>query len=170
MNSVIIKNKFDSNDYRISIIPVRKSASIPDSWAEFYPAGSNPVREDTGENVLKPRRFDSIFEAAIFKKGGFWKPLFFIEYGSTIDPVVENLKNLTESMLKRKINLAEDKITEEEFTKSIHHIIANENIDDAKNGVSDLYSKYGFVATKHDMWQLFFLSKTRIIFIDKSSL
>ena len=93
---------------------------------------------------LKPMSFDNIiFEAAIFPKKKFFKPLFSIE--------------LDDGYSK--------KTTEEEFAKFIHHVIANEKIEDLMNGVLDIYEKYGFIATEHDMWQLFLLSKMRIVFI-----
>ena len=96
--------------------------------------------------MLEPTRFDNIiFEAAIFPKKNFFKPLFAIE--------------LDDGRSK--------KMTEEEFTKFVHHIIANEKIEDLMNGVLDTYSKYGFMASEHDMWQLFLLSKIRIGFIFK---
>jgi hypothetical protein len=83
------------------------------------------------------------FEAAIFPKKKFFKPLFSIELDDGYNK----------------------KITGEEFTKFIHHIIENEKIADLMSGELDVYNKYGFMATGHDMWQLFFLSKMRIVFI-----
>jgi hypothetical protein len=169
-SAAIINNKFDGNNYRVSIVPVRKRMSIPDLMAEFYPEGSSPVWEGTDESVLKPRKFDAIFEAAVFKKGKIWKPFFVIEYGFTIDSMTESLKDLTEVILRKKINLVKDKITEEEFGKFVHNIIANEKLDLVMNGKSDVYIQYGFMATKNDMWQLFYLGKMIFVFIEKVAL
>ncbi len=143
-SALVIKNKFDGNDYRVSIVPVHKRASVPSPIVSFFPGGA--FSENTGENILEPTSFDNIiFEAAIFPKKKFFKPLFSIE--------------LDDGYSK--------KMTEEEFTKFVHHIIANEKIADLMNGVLDVYNKYGFMAIEHDMWQLFFLSKMRIVFIFK---
>jgi len=137
---LILKNKFDGNDYRVSIVPVRKRASIPDPLRKAIP------KQYWRSMGLKPICFDNIiFEAAIYPRKKFFKPLFSIE--------------LDDGYSK--------KTTEEEFTKFIHHIIANEKIEDLMNGVLEIYKKYGFVATEHDMWQLFLLRKIRIVFILK---
>ena len=142
MSSVsTLKNKFDGNNYRVSIVPVRKSASIPDPLRKTTP------KEYWHSMGLKPMSFDNIiFEATIFPKKKFFKPLFSIE--------------LDDGYSK--------KTTEEEFTKFTHHIIMNEKIEDLMNGVLDIYEKYGFAAAEHDMWQLFLLSKMRIVFIFKN--
>ena len=50
-------------------------------------------------------------------------------------------------------------MSEDEFTKFVHHLIANEKIEDLRNGENGIYKKYGFIATEHDMWQLLLLRK-----------
>ena len=141
MSSVsTLKNKFDGNNYRVSIVPVRKRASIPDPLRKTIP------KEYWHSMGLKPMSFDNIiFEATIFPKKKYFKPLFSIELDDGYS----------------------EKTTEEEFTKFIHHIIMNEKVEDLMNGVLDIYEKYGFAAAEHDMWNLFLLSKIRIVFILK---
>ncbi|MGP8153274.1 MAG: hypothetical protein ACLQBQ_03895 [Smithella sp.] len=141
MSSVsTLKNKFDGNDYRVSIVPVRKRASIPDPLRKTIP------KEYWHSMGLKSMSFDNIiFEAAIFPKKNIFKPLFSIE----LDDGYSN------------------KTTEDEFTKFIHHIIMNEKIEELMNGILDIYGKYNFVAIEHDIWNLFLLSKMRIVFILK---
>jgi hypothetical protein len=141
MSSIsILKNKFNGNDYKVSITPVQKRASIPD------PLRKTISKEYWQSMGLKQMNFDNIiFEAAIFPKKSILKPLFCIE----LNDVYSN------------------KTTEEEFTKFIHHIIMNEKIEELMNGVLDIYKKYNFVAIEHDMWNLFLLCKMRIVFILK---
>jgi hypothetical protein len=97
--------------------------------------------------ILESTRYGNItFEAAIFRSPKKFKPFFTIE-----------------------LNEYGTKITKEDFTKFIHHIIVNEEIDnliDSKK-VFDTYKKYGYIARRHDMWHLFLLSKTIFIFIFK---
>jgi hypothetical protein len=119
----VIKNKFDGNDYRVSIIPARKRASIPNPL-------ERALSDMAGEKkiVFKLARlyFDNIiFEAAIFPKKRIFKPLFIIA--------------LNDGYSKQ--------MTEEEFTKFVHHIMANEKTEDLMNGVSDIYEKYGSTLT-----------------------
>jgi hypothetical protein len=138
MNSpVTLNNKFDDNDYIVSIASVRKRISIPDPLSECFPKGT----------ILESTRFDNIiFEAAIFRPPKKFKPFFTIE-----------------------LNEYGTKITKEDFTKFIHHIIVNEEIDNLINSkkVFNTYKKYGYIARRHDMWQLFLLTKTIFIFIFK---
>jgi hypothetical protein len=100
-----------------------------------------------GSNLLRPMRFDHIiFEAAIFSKDKFFKPTFSIE--------------LDDGYSK--------KMTGEEFAVLIQTVVENEKIDDLISGDLDVYKKYGFFSVARDMWQLFFLSNMRIIFIFKN--
>jgi len=138
-SELIIKNKFDGNDYRISIAPVCKKVSVPNPLEQTF--------SGIGSKLELPRfNFDNIIlEAAIFSKKKTFKPLFVIALDDGYS----------------------EPMTEEAFAKIVHHIIANEKIDDLKNGENDIYKKHGFIATEHDMWQLFLLSKMRLVFIFK---
>ena len=99
-------------------------------------------------SIGEPIKFDNIiFEAAIFPKKKCFKPLFIIELD----------------------DWHEKKMSEDEFAYFVNHIIENEKIDNLMRDVSDTYKKYGFLAIEHDMWQFFFLSKIRFIFIVKDS-
>lgn len=142
--SSIVKNKFDNNDYRVSIVPVHKRVSIPNAFKRG--ANQNEFVNMMGAIDSEPERFDNIiFEAAIFSKKNFYKPLFIIE----LDGIQKD-------------------DTEEKFKKLISHIVTNERIEDLRNfqdELSSVYRKYGFVAIRWDMWQLLFLSKIRVIFI-----
>lgn len=126
-SSQVIKNRIDGEDYRVSIAPVHKSVSVQ-------------------LNMGLSADFDDIvYEAAVFRKRNFFKPLFTIEFD--------------DSHSKR--------ISEAEFTKLIHHLISTEAIPTLMNGGTELFKKYGFLATEHDMWQLFVLSRLRMVFICK---
>jgi len=72
MSSIsILKNKFNGNDYKVSITPVQKRASIPD------PLRKTISKEYWQSMGLKQMNFDNIiFEAAIFPKKSILKPLF----------------------------------------------------------------------------------------------
>jgi hypothetical protein len=142
-SALVIKNRFDGNEYRVSIIPVCKRVRFTNYLAEEIVAKAQ--QKEMGMGLMS---FDNlIFEAAIFPKKKFFKPLFSIE----LDDGYTN------------------KMTESEFTEFVHNIIANEKIEDLMNGELDVYGKYGFMAMKHDMWQLFLLSKMRVVFIFKST-
>ena len=76
MSSVFIRNKFDGNDYRVSVVPVCKRASVP-----------NPLERELahlagGKSAgFKLQRFNFdhiILEAAIFPGKKLFKPLFII--------------------------------------------------------------------------------------------
>jgi disulfide oxidoreductase YuzD len=144
--SKVIKNKFDNKDYRISIVSGQKrTMSIPNAFNRD--AGSNESLKMMGQIVSEPEIFDSIiFEAAVFNRNSFpYKPLFSFEY-----------------------NGIEQENTEEKFKKFICDIMENEKIDDLINfqdESNNIYRKYGFMATRWDIWQLAFLSKIRFIFI-----
>ena len=105
----------------------------------------NPNPRIGGEFMMP---FNNIYlEAAIFNEGGFFKPFLLIELN----------------------HVCGERITEDDFRKFIFHIMANEQIDDPVNfeGMCDIFSKYGFFAQSHEIWQLFYLRKIKMIFIFK---
>ena len=108
-SAIVIKNKFDNKDYRISIIPVCKRVSIPNAFRRD--PNPNEYVKVAGEINSEPTEFDNIiFEAAIFAKNSFYKPLFTIE--------LDGITN-------------ED--AGEKFKKFVCHVIVNEKIDDLMN-------------------------------------
>jgi hypothetical protein len=43
--------------------------------------------------------------------------------------------------------------------------MANERIEELMIGKPDIYKKHNLYAMEHDLWQLFYLSKVRIVFL-----
>lgn len=140
MNSAsIINNKFNGNDYRVSIVPVHKRISIP-----------GPLSGVADGIKLEPMEFDSIiFEAAIFVKKSFLKPFFVIELD-------DYSKKTTAEEFAKFIHhiIANEKI---------------DTLMNFGKGLDDAYHKYGFMAARHDIWSLFVLGRIRTIFIFKDS-
>jgi hypothetical protein len=146
-SAAFIKNKFDGNDYRVSIAPVRKRASIPNPLERAFSDLAGEKIPSELRRSLGRLDFDNIIlEAAIFPQKKFLKPLFIIALDDGYS----------------------EPMAEEEFAKFVYRIIANEKIEDLKNGENGIFKKYGFIASEHDMWQLFLLSKLRIVFITKN--
>ncbi len=58
-------------------------------------------------------------------------------------------------------------ISELDFTKLIHSLVANENVANLVEGDYNVYSNYGYVAILHDFLYLLRFSKIRHIFLLK---
>ncbi len=127
MGSVLgITNKFDSKQYRVSIIPTHKLISIP-----------------SGFGFGRMDEWLIIFQAAIYRANKIpYKPLFVINFGRGIGG-----------------------IKKEELENLVSRIISNEKIGELINESTNVYSKYGFLSRRYDMWSLFTFSKIKHIFL-----
>jgi hypothetical protein len=139
-SETFIRNKFDGNEYRVSIAKVRKRISLPNPLERAFPELAGGKIQALGLGAMNLNNI--ILEAAIFPKNGRYKPQFLIALDDGYS----------------------EPTTKEEFTKFVLELMANERLEELMNGKPEIYKRHNLYARGHDLWQLIFLSKVRIVF------
>ncbi|HUC01886.1 MAG TPA: hypothetical protein VMA75_03195 [Candidatus Paceibacterota bacterium] len=144
---VIVKNKFDGIDYRITVLPTERETSLP---LEFYLKSEELEEFSELADDLMLEFKNLTFEAALFKSAHDIKPLFAFEY----DEIYGH------------------KTAEREFDNLMMNIVSNEKIEDLmdfkNNTIVTPYTKYGLRAIKIDLPVPLYLGTLRTIFLTKN--
>lgn len=149
LNFQIVKNVHDGKTYSISIIPTKKQMAIP-SAPEY-------------RHLLPPTVFNLIFEAAIYAKRPkvFSKPLLVIH----VDDGYGAPKDAMSSLANIGAKIQHPRMSEEDFTKLILALVADEIIPNLFNNETSVYKKYGYTSLEYDIWSIWFWQKIRHIFL-----
>ena len=135
-------NKFNNKVHFISVANVRRRISVPMS-----------LNVDKDEVTLPPLEFEIRLQAAVYEyKSNFLRQI------------------LSKPVLVVNLDDVRGQVTTEEFTELVREVIENEPMTDLlkKDGVSEVYDRYGFQSVGKGIWSLFYLSKVKHTFILKT--
>jgi hypothetical protein len=152
-NHQAVKNVHDGKTYSISIVSTKKRITIP------------PLPEH--RNLIPPTIFNLLFEAAIYVHNPkvTSRPLLVIHVDDGYGPPKDDMGKLLLSLANNASKKQHPRMSEDEFTKLVLALAANETITNLYENKTSVYEKYGYVSLEHDIWSIWFWKKIRHIFL-----